>query len=143
MTPRPVHLVDTNLIVRLLTDDPPALAEAAQWAFDDAAGGRHTLVVVPAVVAEVAYVLTSFYKQPRPSVADGLRRVLRLPGVRAREAGAVDRALDLFVARPKLKWVDAYLLALAEAEGAGVASFDRPLARAAPPGVPILDPSAV
>ena len=141
MRPAPVYLLDTNVVARLLAGDPPTEVAAARRAIDGAAAGQYALVVLPAVVAEIVYVLGKFYKQPRDEVVDGVRRVLRLPGIVVREAGVVERAFDLHVAHRKLKWVDAYLLALAEHEGVGVASLDRPLGRAAPAGVPILDPA--
>ena len=128
----PNYLVDTNLIVRLLTGDPPDIATRVQRAFEHAAAGRHALIVVPVVAAEAAYVLTSFYDLPRADVADGLRRVFGLAGVRVRKSAVIGRTLDPFAEHAKLKWVDAYLLALAASEAAGVATLDRPLARAAP-----------
>ena len=141
MTSTPVYLLDTNVIVRLIVGDELALTAAAQRVFDDAAAGRHALVLLPSVIAETVYVLTSVYRVPRSDVAVDVRRVSKLAGVEVRSAAAVERAFDLFLAHRKLKWVDAYLLALAESENVGVASLDRPLARAAPPGVAVLDPS--
>ena len=142
---RASYLLDTNLIVRLVVGDPPngpAVADRVVRLFDAAAAGEHGLVATPVVVAESLFVLTSFYRSPRPDAALAVRRVLGLKGVRVREAGAVAAALDLFAARPKLHFVDAYLLSLAAAEGAGLATADAALARAAGREVPVLDPLA-
>ena len=147
MTFDPVYLLDTNLIVRLLVSEPSDAAgpsnlfAASRDTFAAAAAGEYTLEAVPTVVAESVYVLTSVYKMPRETIARSVRQVLALPGVRVPAREVIDRTFDLFLAHRKLKWVDAYLLALAESESVGVASLDRPLARAAPPGVAVLDPS--
>lgn len=61
-------LLDTSMLVRYLTGDPPDLAEQAAQVIDHEAG----LLVTDVVLAETAYVLTSVYKVPRAAVVDHL-----------------------------------------------------------------------
>jgi predicted nucleic acid-binding protein len=61
-------LLDTSMLVRYLTGDPPELAERAARIIDR----EENLLVTDVVVAETAYVLTSVYKIPREVVVDHL-----------------------------------------------------------------------
>ena len=56
--------VDTNILVRHLTGDPPAMAMRAT-AF---LAGQPELYLADLIVAETVYVLESFYKAPRDQV---------------------------------------------------------------------------
>lgn len=66
-TPPPPFL-DTNIIVRYLTDDPPELAERAANVIDR----DDPLIVSEIVLAESAYVLESVYEYTRAEVVDAL-----------------------------------------------------------------------
>ena len=133
------YFLDTNLVVRLVTGDPPDMAAAAEATFRRAARREFALHLTALVVGEAVYVLTSFYKLPRGRAAEALSRVIGLPGVRAPEAAALLRALGLFATVPRLHFVDAYVTARAEAGAAGVSSFDAGIRRAGL--VPVLDPA--
>jgi predicted nucleic acid-binding protein len=116
--------LDTNLVVRLVTGDPPEMAQPVKRLFERAALKEGTLRLTSLVVGESLYVLTSFYKLPRDRVAQALIRVIDLPGVRTAEADPLKRSLDLFAENPKLHFVDAYLIARAETDKRGVATAD-------------------
>ena len=128
---------DTNVLVRLLTGDPPRQAQAATEALETAAGGRFTLVVPDLVLAELAYVLTSA-GMPASAAAEHLMRILDLPGVEVMDEVALRDAVGLW-ALGRLDFADAYLAALARrVRGSGVLSFDRDLDRV--PDVTRVDP---
>ncbi len=61
-----IAFVDTNILVRHLTADPP---DQARRATDFLAAG-HQLMLADLVVAETIYVLESFYRVPRRQVAE-------------------------------------------------------------------------
>jgi len=63
-------LVDTNILVRFFTKDPPKQAEKVRSLVALADAGKITLVVLPVIVAETVYTLESFYKIPRNKVAE-------------------------------------------------------------------------
>ena len=119
--------VDTNILVRHLTGDPPDLAARATRylaAADD-------LLLPDLIFAEVAYVLESFYEAPRAQVATTLRAVLGLPAIRVLDADLLQRAVEVYEVH-RLDFADAYLVASAERTGVGViASFDRSIDRVA------------
>jgi predicted nucleic-acid-binding protein len=119
--------VDTNLLVRHLTGDPRAQAERAT-AF---MAGDHDLILADLILAEMVYVLESFYEHPRSQIAVAARSLLALPSVFAADPELLLRAIELYEAK-RLDFADAYLCAAAELSGVGsVASFDRQIDRVA------------
>ncbi|MFO7572197.1 MAG: PIN domain-containing protein [Gaiellaceae bacterium] len=117
-------LLDTNVLVRHFTDDPPYLAARAR-AFLQSGDG---LFLVDLVVAEVVYVLESYYEATRTTVARHVRSALGSPTIDVADAPVLLRALELYEFE-RLDFPEAYLAALAEGTGAVVASFDRSLDR--------------
>ena len=117
--------VDTNVLVRHLTGDPPELAGRATRYLATA----DELLLPDLILAEVAYVLESFYEAPRSQVATTLRAVLAFPAIRVVDADLLQRAVEVYEA-DRLDFTDAYLVASAERTGVGViASFDRGIDR--------------
>ena len=118
--------VDANVLVRHLTGDPAEQAERATRYLRDA----DELLLPDLILAEVAYVLESFYETPRAQVAATLRAVLAFPAIRVIDADLLQRAIELYDLL-RLDFADAYLVASAERTGIGViASFDRGIDRA-------------
>jgi predicted nucleic acid-binding protein len=133
-------LCDTNVLIRLLTGDPPEQARAAVAAFEAAAEGRFALVLTDVVLAEACYVLASAGVAPAQA-AGHLLRILDLPGVEVVDETVLRGTLELW-SEGKLDVADAYLAALARRiRGGAVLSFDRDLERV--PGVTRVDPAAV
>jgi predicted nucleic-acid-binding protein len=81
------------------------------------------------VVAEVVYVLESFFEVPRARVAALTRAVIAFPTIVVLDAPALLRALEIYEL-DRLDFAEAYLVAQAERSGVGmVASFDRAIDR--------------
>jgi len=117
--------VDTNILVRHLTGDPPEQAARATKflaAADD-------LLLTDLVLAEVVYVLESFYQVPRRRVAELARAVIAFPAMVVLDAPMLLRALEVYEV-DRLDFAEAYLVAQAERSGVGVvASFDSAIDR--------------
>lgn len=119
-------LLDTNILVRHLTGEPPAQARRAKALL----AGDDELILPDLVMAELVYVLESYYERPRDAVANVARALLALPSV-ASDHELLLRAIELYEAE-RLDFADAYLCAAAETWGIGmVASFDRRIDRVA------------
>ena len=118
------YLLDTNVLLRFLSGEPPAQAAAARKLFAEAAEGEIVLDVSPVIVAEVFYTLTSFYKVERKAAAEKLSLLLQQHGVRVRDEGQVLAALDRLQSA-NVGFADAFLAAGATEEKVSVASFDR------------------
>jgi predicted nucleic acid-binding protein len=117
--------VDTNVLIRHLTGDPPEFAARATRYL----AAADELLLPDLIVAEVACVLESFYETPRAQVATTLRAVLAYPAIRVLDADLLQRAVEVYEIH-RLDFADAYLVASAERTGIGViASFDRTIDR--------------
>ena len=117
--------LDTNVLIRHLTGDPPAQARRAS-AFLAAAD---ELLLADLVVAEVVYVLESFYEVERPRVAELVRAVIGFPAIVVVDVPLLLRAVEVYELE-RIDFAEAYLVASAEASGVGaIASFDRSIDR--------------
>lgn len=119
--------VDTNILVRHLTADPPELAQRATAFLADAT----ELYLADLIVAETIYVLESFYKAPRDQIATVIRSLLSMRSVTTVDPALLLRAIEVYEF-DRLDFAEAYLVACAETTGVGrVASFDRAIDRVA------------
>ena len=117
--------LDTNVLVRHITGDPPGQAQRATRYLEQA----DQLLLPDLILAEVAYVLESYYDMPRAQVADALRAALTFSSVRVIDVALLLRTVELYEVR-SLGFADAYIVASAERTGVGVvASFDRGIDR--------------
>ena len=117
--------VDTNVLVRHLTGDPPEMADRATRFLATA----DDLLLPDLVFAEIAYVLESFYQVPRAQLATILRSVLAFPVIRVVDTDLLQRAVEVYEV-DRLDFADAYLVASAERTGVGaIVSFDRSIDR--------------
>lgn len=118
------YLLDTNILLRFLSGEPPAQAAAARNLFAQAGQGKVVLDVFPVIVAETLYTLISFYGVERKAASAKLSALLRQRGVKLRDATQVLAALDRLQA-VNVGFADAFLAAAAAEETVPVASFDR------------------
>jgi predicted nucleic acid-binding protein len=123
-----VFLVDTSVIVRYLTGDPPRLAARAARIIDSA----RTLTVTAVVIAETAYVLSSVYGVRRAAVVDSVVELLQKRNVTILDLdkGAVLQALLLCRPSNRVSFADAMIWAAARSVRAEVVySFDERFSR--------------
>jgi predicted nucleic acid-binding protein len=112
--------VDTNILVRHLTGDPPDMAALATAYL----GSASELLLTDLVVAETIYVLESFYKTPRPQVAEAMRSLIAFGSIITVDPALLLRAVEIYET-DRLDFAEAYLVASAETSGVNrVASFD-------------------
>ncbi len=117
--------VDTNVIVRHLTADPPDMAQRATEFLRTATD----LMLPDLITAEIVYVLESFYEVERSRVVELLRAVIAFPAIHTLDTPLLLRALEIYEVQ-RIDFADAYLAASAEVNGIGrVVSFDRDLDR--------------
>ena len=96
--------VDTNVVVRLLTEDDPGQAKRASSLFE-----RETILVPMTVLLEAEWVLRRLYGLDVIRIIDALAALIALPNVRCEHLGTVTTALDW--ARAGLDFADALHLA--------------------------------
>jgi predicted nucleic acid-binding protein len=120
--------LDTNIIIRNLTQDDPDLAQRANAFLRRVERGEETVRLTEGVLVEVVQVLSSknLYNRPRAEISERLSAIIELEGVQLPDKPRYIRALELYASTPALDFVDALLVTLAEAEPpAEVVSFDQ------------------
>jgi predicted nucleic acid-binding protein len=117
--------VDTNVLIRHLTGDPPEAAAGATAYLRNSP----TLLLTDVVAAETIFVLESYYGAPRNEVANALRSLLAFETVLCVDTALLLRAVEVYET-DRIDFAEAYLVACAETTGVGrILSFDRSLDR--------------
>jgi predicted nucleic acid-binding protein len=117
--------VDTNILIRHLTGDPPEMAARATAYLE----AETELLLTDVVAAETVYVLESFYEAPRDQVAEAVRSLVAFDSVVCVDPALLLRAAEVYET-DRIDFAEAYLVACAESTGvAKIASFDRSLDR--------------
>jgi predicted nucleic-acid-binding protein len=119
-----MHAVDTNVLVRLLVRDDLRQLAVAESFIETGAW------VSVLALAEATWVVGSFYEQNDTDLADGIERLLKHCSLVLQDADAVEEALELFRAKPRLGFSDCLMLHLAKKAGhLPLGTFDRNLGR--------------
>lgn len=117
--------VDTNVLVRHLTADPPAMGKRATAFLRK----ERELFLADLVTAETVSVLESFYEAPRGEVAQAVRSLIAFESIVCVDPALLLRAIEVYET-DRIDFAEAYLVACAESTGIGkVASFDRSIDR--------------
>lgn len=121
--------VDTNIVVRAMTDDHAIQSPVAKRIVSEG------ISIVPTVLLEVAWVLRSSYGWTRADIVSNVGALLSIEGVTVDRRGAVEWALQKYAEGADL----ADMLHLALSDGAECfATFDQSIARhAADSPVPV------
>jgi predicted nucleic-acid-binding protein len=115
--------VDTNVIVRLLTQD-----DREQTVYAASLFAAHQIWIAKTVFLEVSWVLTSFYQYRPDGVRKALEDLMGLPNVRVEDESSVVLALEL--SAQGLDFADALHLT-SRPLGVQFASFDQAFVRRA------------
>jgi len=116
-------LLDANVVIRHLTGEPKGQARRATRLL----GGDHELILTDVVLAEIVYVLESFYRLPREEVATTAASLIALPSIVTADPIVLLRALELY-GTLRRDFGEMHLAAMAERLGVGrVVSFDHDL----------------
>lgn len=122
--------LDANIFLRALTQSPDSriqrMNDIAADLLRAADRGDIEVTTSDAVIAEVAFILTSkaHYQLTVPDAAGRIATLVRLRGVKLRDKRIVSRALDLWMANPRLGFVDALTASYAQQPGIELATFD-------------------
>jgi len=131
--------IDANVILRYLTKDPPEMAEAALKTFTNAENGKVFLLVTNLTVAEVVWVLESFYGYSKNQIAETLTEFLLCEGLEVESLDFLIEALTLYQEK-NLDFADAFLAVTALRKGTPtIYSFDRHFNRV--DGINVLRPT--
>jgi predicted nucleic acid-binding protein len=117
--------VDSNVVLRFLTGEPPEMAQQAHTLFAAVDRGQIRLVLEEVVVAEIVWVLQSFYGHKPADISRTLLQLIAHEGIECRGKARLAEALTLYADR-RIDLTDALLAASVYASGERtVYSFDR------------------
>ena len=122
--PAPRHLLDANVLIRFIANDHPSQSPQARDLITRAANGELTLWLSHVCIAEIVWTLGSFYHAERAEIARWLKVILRSPGIEVEQRKILLAALDYF-GSTNVDYIDAYHVAVAEADSIPIASFDK------------------
>ena len=118
-------VIDTNLLVRYLTDDDPKKAKAVDVLLNRAGKGELRILIPSIVVAELVWVLESSYKMIADEIAKLVEAILNTPGIDVQDKRMIKAALSLHRAK-QIDLIDAWIIEFAKAKGAKrIYTFDK------------------
>ncbi|MCK4826098.1 PIN domain-containing protein [bacterium] len=92
----PTCFVDTNVLVRYLTADDAQKAEAVEQLLVHARDGEVSLITSDIVIAELVWVLSSFYRLEKAIIAELLRAILNTEGFKVDNSDVIEVSLDTY-----------------------------------------------
>ena len=118
------YRLDTNILIRFLTQDDPVQSPQVSALFQQASQGECLLVIIPPVLIETIWVLESVFKHPSKKIAKSLASLVVKPGIRCEEGPVTLDALYRY-GQHQIDIVDCFLAAQSAAHGDAVATFDQ------------------
>ncbi len=112
------YLVDTNIVLRLLTEDDPVQTPAVKEFFVQLVSRKERGYLTTVVVLELVWTLESYFGLPRDEVAADLSLLINTPGLDIENNSAVEAALEYY-SSTKADFADCYNAAYAAAHGNG------------------------
>jgi predicted nucleic-acid-binding protein len=118
-------VIDTNLLVRFLTGDDPVKAGEVKRLLLRAGEGAVRLLIPSVVIAELVWVLQSFYKLDRSEIVPLLNAIVHTRGMEVGDRPIVSEAIALY-RDGTIDFIDAWIVAYARQIGVrSVYTFDR------------------
>lgn len=117
--------LDTNIITRYLIGDVESQLVEANAIFRRAERHEMKLLILPVVVAEVSYILQTFYHKSELEISTFLQAFLIRPWFEIEHKEALLRMWEWY--EKGNHFVDSYLLALNKYENIELFSFDKKL----------------
>ena len=101
-----MRFLDTNIFIRFLTDDVPEKVDACEEIFKKAVEKEETLFTTELVIAEIVWVLESFYKLPKNEIQDKVEKILNTPNLICPHKDLILNALILY-SEKNIDYIDA------------------------------------
>jgi len=105
--------VDTNIFIRYLTNDDPTKADKVELLLNKAAKGKILLITTEMVLAEVVWVLESFYALKNTTIGPMIQAILATPGLEVINGSLVEKAIDHYLTH-HIDFIDGYIAAVME-----------------------------
>ena len=105
-------VIDTNLLVRYLTEDAPEKAKSVERLLKKAGKGEIRIILPSVVMAELVWVLESYYEMEAGEISELVGAILNTPGVEAQDKNILREALKTYE-KKRIEFIDAWILEFA------------------------------
>lgn len=106
-------VIDTNLLVRYLINDDQKKAAAVDNLLDKAIKGEVRIIVPSVVIAELVWVLESFYQLEADTILELVEAIVNTSGIDVTDKSTVVSALRLYKNR-NIDFIDAWIIEFAK-----------------------------
>ena len=118
-------VIDTNLLVRYLINDDQKKAEAVDNLLDRAAKGEVRIIVPSVVIAELVWVLESFYQLKAGAILELVEAIINTSGLDVTDKSTIISALRLYKSK-NIDFIDAWIIEFAKERGVKtIYTFDK------------------
>ena len=115
----PKILIDTNLIIRFLVNDDSDKASMVKKVLQE---DKNTKILLDTVVAEIVWVLSSYYEQDKLSIIDKIRALIHVKTISCNKI-LLDRSLAIWE-NNNISFIDSYICATAQLKNLKIYSYD-------------------
>lgn len=123
---KPIVTIDTNVLLRFLRNDHPALSLMAKKIFDRAYNDDINIYLDEVILAETVWVLSSHYKTPKHLIVDKLLEQLYFDWIINPRKKLMIKALGLF-GKTNLSYIDCWIFTVNQSLGTSLETLDNNL----------------
>ena len=116
-----MKILDANMILRFLLMDNKEMAVEVREIIR-----KEPVLILPEVMAEVAYVMTKVYKIDRTQTVNAISVFLDYPNVKIEKTDVVQKGIEYY-GKTSLDFVDCLLCAYHTVSGYEICTFDKKL----------------
>lgn len=102
-----MRFVDTNIFLRFLVNDDTGKADACEALFRKAIAGKEPLFTSDMVIAEIIWVLESYYELEKHDIREKVEKILNTQNLSCTNKEIIINALSLYVEK-NIDYIDAY-----------------------------------
>ena len=102
-----MKFIDTNIFIRFLVNDIPQKADACEKIFKNAVAKKETLFTTEMVIAEIVWVLESYYELSQQEVQEKVEKILNTPNLICPHKDLILNALTIY-GEKNIDYIDAY-----------------------------------
>ncbi len=104
-----MKLIDTNIIIRYLTNDDPHKAAQCEKIFKKALSGKEKLILNHLIIAELVWVLDDIYNLDKEQIKESILKILNTPNIEIPEKDIILTAFTVWQSTNfKIDYIDAY-----------------------------------
>jgi predicted nucleic-acid-binding protein len=124
------YYLDTNIVLRFLLQDHPSLFKKAYEIFSSAEKGECTLHLDELVMAEIVWVMSSFYSFSPQKISTTLTHLISQSWIKIPQKNVVLMALELY-SNQSIAYIDCWLIIKSNQEKIPLKTFDTKLQKIA------------